>query len=142
DVVATVIDKQGNPSLQIVASKMVHYIENDSTEISNPWLTLYRKSPKPWQLTAEHAKTFQGVNQIYLWENVVINHPGDEQNQKTTLLTPTLKVFPERQVAMTDDPVIITQPNTTIHAIGMSADLVSGAVKLLSQAQGEFSVKE
>jgi lipopolysaccharide export system protein LptC len=141
DVVATIIDKQGHPALKIAASKMVHYPENDSTDIANPWLTFYRQSPQPWQLTAEHAKTLQGIEQIILWENVVIHHPGDDQNQNTTLHAPTLTVFPNQQFAITQDPVVITQPNTVIHAIGMSADLASGAVKLLSEAKGEFSVQ-
>ena len=142
DVVATVIDKQGHPTLKMVASKMTHYLHNDATEITKPLLTLYRKSPKPWQLTALHAKSQQGLSQIVLWEDVVIHHPGDGQNEKTTLLTPTLTVFPDKQLATTTDPVVIIQPNTEIHAIGMNADLASGSVKLLSQARGEYSVQE
>lgn len=142
DVIATIIDKQGNPSIKIVASKMIHYVENDATDITNPLMTLYRKSPKPWHLSADHARTLQGISQILLWENVIINHPGDDQNEKTTLAMPTLTVYPENQTASTADPVVINQPNSKIHAIGMNADLASGTVKLLSQARGEFSVQE
>lgn len=146
EVVATIIDKQGKPSLKIVSPKMTHYLENDATEIIKPLMTLYRtshqKSIKPWHLSADHAKALQGVNQIQLWENVIINHPGDELDEKTTLLTPTLTVYPEKQLAETTDPVVITQPNTKIHAIGMNADLASGAVKLLSQTRGEYSVQD
>jgi lipopolysaccharide export system protein LptC len=145
EVVATIIDKQGKPSLIIVSPKMTHYLENDATEIIKPLMTLYRashqKSTKPWHLSADHAKALQGINQIQLWENVIINHPEDELDEKTTLLTPTLTVYPEKQTAETADPVVITQPNTKIHAIGMNADLASGAVKLLSQTQGEYSVQ-
>lgn len=142
DVIATVIDKQGKPSLKMVATKMTHYTQNDATDITKPILTLYGKSPKPWHLTAEHAKSLQGTNQIVLWENVVIHHPGDDQNEKTTLLTPILTVLPEKQLATTEDKVVIIQPNTQIHAVGMNADLASGAVKLLSQTQGEYSVQD
>lgn len=145
DVVATIIDKQGKPSLKIVSPKMTHYVENDTTEINKPLLTLYRttrqKASKPWRLTANHARALQGVNQIHLWENVVINHPGDAQDEKTTLLTPTLNVYPDKQLAETLDPVVISQPYTKIQAIGMNADLATGAVKLLSQTRGEYSVQ-
>ncbi|HSW71427.1 MAG TPA: LPS export ABC transporter periplasmic protein LptC [Gammaproteobacteria bacterium] len=146
EIVATIIDKQGKPSLKIVSPKMIHYLENDSTEISKPLLTLYRnarqpKATKPWQLSADHARALEGIHQILLWENVVIHHPEDEQDEKTTLLTPTLRVYPDKQFAETADPVTIMQPNTKIHAIGMNADLASGAVKLLSQTRGEYSVQ-
>lgn len=146
DVVATMIDKQGKPSLKIVSPKMTHYLEKDTTEIVKPLLTLYRnthqKATKPWHLTANFAKASQGISEILLWENVVINHPGDQQDEKTTLQTPTLTVYPEKQLAETLDAVTITQPNTKIHAIGMNADLSSGAVKLLSQTRGEYSVQD
>jgi len=146
EIVATIIDKQGNLSLKIVSPKMVHYLENDTTEITKPLLILYRnrnsrqKTTKPWYLSADHAKASQGISQIHLWENVIIHHPGDEQNEKTTLLAPTLTVYPEKQLAETPDPVIINQPNTKIHAVGMNANLDSGAVKLLSQTRGEYRV--
>jgi len=142
DVIATFIDKQGKPTLKIAAPKMSHYMENDATKIVKPLLTLYRKSPQPWHLTADHARTLQGISQIFLQDNVIIDHPGDDQNEKTTLLTPSLIVYPEKQLALTEDPVIINQPNTKIHAVGMNADLSSGAIKLLSQTQGEYSVQE
>ncbi len=146
EVVATVIDKQGKPSMTIVSPKMLHYLEKDRTDIVKPLLTLYRnshqKATKPWRLTANHAKALQGVSQIFLWENVVINHPGDQQDVKTMLLTQALTVFPEKQFAETQGPVTIMQPNTKIHAIGMNANLNTGAVKLLSQTRGEYSVQD
>src|SRR5205085_12341372 len=54
EVVATMLDKQGKPTLKIISPKMTHYLENDTTVIIKPILTLYRtthqKSPKPWHL--------------------------------------------------------------------------------------------
>lgn len=146
EVVATMIDKQGKPSLKIVSPKMTHYVENDATEIVKPLLTLYRssrqKAPKPWRLTAEHARALQGMSQIHLWDKVIINHPGDAEDEQTQLLTPTLNVYPDKQLAETLDPVTISQPFTQIRAIGMNADLATGAVKLLSQTRGEYSVQD
>ncbi|MCW5584346.1 MAG: LPS export ABC transporter periplasmic protein LptC, partial [Gammaproteobacteria bacterium] len=47
DVIAIVIDKQGKPSMKIVTPKMIHFPENDTTHITAPELTLYRKSSQP-----------------------------------------------------------------------------------------------
>jgi len=140
DVVATMLDKEGKPSLQMAASKMTHYISNDTTEITNPQLTFFRESPAPWHLTAKFARALQGITQIMLWDKVVIFHPGDAHNEKTTFATSTLTVFPQQQIAMTHDAITLTQPDTEIHAVGMHADLASGNVMLLSQTQGKYRV--
>jgi len=144
EVIATIIDKQGKLSIRIVSPKMTHYPKGDTTEITKPYLTLFRHQTqaKPWHLSAEHARALQGTDQILLWENVTIQHPGDLQNEQTTLLTPTLTVFPSKQLAETLDPITILQPDTKISAIGMNADLASGAVTLLSQTKGEYRVED
>lgn len=139
DVVATMINKEGKPSLRMAASKMTHYISNDSTEITNPQLTFYRDSPVPWHLQANYARALQGLSQLLLWDKVIIDHPGDLENEKTTFSTSTLTVFPQQQIAMTQDPVTLRQPNTEVHAVGMNADLASGNVMLLSKTEGKYN---
>ena len=52
--------------------------------------------------------------------------------------TASLTVFPDKQQASTDNAIVITQPDTVIHAVGMLADLNEGTVKLLSQAKGDY----
>src|SRR5262245_31031559 len=56
NVVTLIMDKQGKPSLKIVTPKMTHFASNDTTQLESPELTLYRKSPKPWYITAKYAK--------------------------------------------------------------------------------------
>jgi len=53
--------------------------------------------------------------------------------------TDSLTVFPHQKVVSTKDAVVILQPDLTIHAIGMTANIDEGTVKLLSQARGEYA---
>ncbi len=138
NVVATIINKEGNPSLKVEAPKMVHYADNDTTDIETPHITLYRESPEPWSIDSRHAKATQGLDKIYFWENVVVHHINDSANPTTTMTTATLTVFPNKQIAQTDDNVTVIQPSTTIHGLGMLANLHEGTVQLLSKAQGEY----
>src|SRR3990167_10940175 len=64
-VEAFVMDQQGKPSLKLVTPKMVHYIDNDTTDIFLPQLTLYRPAHQPWIITSQYAKATQGINQIF-----------------------------------------------------------------------------
>jgi lipopolysaccharide export system protein LptC len=139
EVVATVIGKEGKPILKVVSPKMVHYPENDSTDITTPQITVYRKeSVNPWFINSTYAKATQGTDKILFWDNVVIHHPSDKDTPNTTMKTNSLTVFPGKLIAQTDDAIQINQPASTIHAIGMLANLNDGTVKLLSQAREEY----
>ena len=46
NVSAVIMDKQGKPSLKIVSPRMIHYATNDTSQLFEPELTLFRKSPK------------------------------------------------------------------------------------------------
>lgn len=137
NVVATIINDEGKPTLKVEAPKMVHF-PDDTTSIETPHITLYRESPEPWSIDSHFAKATQGLDKIYFWENVVIHHANDSANPTTTMTTSTLTVFPDKQIAQTDDNVTVVQPSTTIHGLGMMANLQEGTVQLLSKAQGEY----
>jgi len=138
NIVALVMNKQGSPSLKVEAPKMTHYADDDVTWITYPHVTVYRQSPEPWYINSDHAEATNGTEEILFSDNVVIHHSADSENPDTTMKTATLTVFPDKKQATTNDPVVITQPDTIIHAIGMIADLNDGTVKLLSKARGDY----
>ena len=138
EVTAVVMDKQGKPKMKIVTPKMVHYAENDTTHLISPQLTIYRKSPKPWYVTSKYAKALQGADIVDFWEDVIIHHSADKDNPATVIKTRTLRVYPEKQTAETKEAITMVQPNTTIKAVGMHADMNAGTIVLLSQARGEY----
>ncbi len=142
NVVAIIINKAGSPALKVEAPKMVHYADHDTTHIETPHITMYRQSPEPWYINSNYATATQGLDQIYFWDNVVIHHISDVANPTTTMTTTTLTVFPDKQIAQTNDRVTVVQPDTTIHGIGMLANLNDGTVQLLSQARGEYVPSE
>jgi lipopolysaccharide export system protein LptC len=139
DVTAMQFGESGKPSMKLITARMVHYPENDSTDILAPHVTIFRKSPKPWYIESNFAKTSKGLDEILFYSNVSIHHPADAENPNTSLRTETLTIFPDRQIASTDRAVTFIQPDTTIHAIGMLANLNDNTIKLLAQAKGEYA---
>lgn len=138
DVTAIIMNKQGKINMKIVTPKMVHYKEGDTTQLTTPELTLYRKSPKPWFITSKYATATQGIDSVLFWENVNIHHPADQDNPATLIETPKLLVHPNEQTAETTEFITLTQPNIVVKATGMFADMNTGNIKLLSQARGEY----
>lgn len=141
DVVAVVMNKLGTPSLKIETPKMTHYPQDDTTELLSPHVVVYRQSPQPWHINANHARTKQGVTEITFWDDVIIHHLADSDNPMTTMHTSSLTILPDKQVAKTNDAIVVNQPDTTIHGIGMLANWEEGTVQLLSQAREEYVPK-
>lgn len=138
NVVSVIYDKLGKPRLKIATPRMVHYIENDVTNLTTPEVTLYRKSPQPWRITAHYAKATDGTDNVDFWDNVIIQHNGDLHAPTTLIKTPTLTVHPDSQTAQTNDPIMLIQPNIVVKSVGMFADMDNGNIKLLSEAIGEY----
>lgn len=138
DITTVIMDKQGKPSMKIATPKMVHYNENDTTQLISPQLTLYRQSPSPWFVTSKFAKATQGIDNVDFWENVVIHHVADINNPATIIKTSKLTVHPNKKTAETTEQITMEQPGITVSAKGMFADMNTGDIKLLSQARGEY----
>lgn len=138
EVKATIMNKEGKPSLKVEAPSLTHYAENDATELKKPHVIIYRQTPEPWHIHSNFAKTKKGVQEITFWDNVIIHHLADANNPVTTLHTNTLSVFPDQQIAKTAEAITMEQPSTVIHAIGMMANWDQGTVQLLSQAREEY----
>lgn len=138
DVVSIILDKEGKPKMKIETPKMVHFSKDDTTRLFLPHLTLYRDSPEPWYITSRFAKASQGIETVNFWENVEVEHSADLNSPKTTIKTTTLTVYPNKKTAETKDLITMIQPNMTVNATGMFADMNSGDIRLLSRARGQY----
>ena len=138
NVVTTIMNEQGNPKIKIVTSKLIHYAENNTTHLSDPFITLYHQFPQPWTISSDYAKAIDGIDQVNFQGNVIIRHVTTSTQPATIIKTDTLTVYPNKQTAETNDPITLMQPNTLIKAVGMFADMNNGDIKLISQARGEY----
>jgi lipopolysaccharide export system protein LptC len=139
DVIATIFNHDGKPTLKVVAPKMTHYLANNLTHIMTPRVTIFRTSPEPWYIDADYANAKNGIDEILFWSNVYIHHRADIENPTTSLKTNSITFFPTQKIASTKEAVTFVQPDTTVHAIGMQVNLDDGTVKLLSKAKGEYA---
>lgn len=138
DVTALFMDKQGKPTMKIYAPKMKHFTQHDASHLTNPELTIYRKSAQPWFVTSKTAQTTDGIEHVKFWDDVVIQHAADVNSPSTLIKTTTLTVHSNDKTAETADPITLEQPNITVNATGMHADINTGDVKLLSEARGVY----
>lgn len=139
DVNATFYNKVGKVSMRIITPQLIHYAHDDTTNFTHPNVMIYHNTPQPWVINADKAIATQGLDNVQFWENVTIHHPASYGTPATLIKTTTLTVHPNLQTAETPALITLIQPNITVNAIGMTADMNSGDIRLLSQARGEYA---
>ena len=133
-------NKQGLLHSHLDSSLIIHFPYKDSSQFSDPHCFIYTHNHVLWNITADTGKSQNGIQCIYLRNNVKVYELKQLTELKTTIASNTLILFPNGYFAKTNDPVTITQSNAVIHAIGMTANLKNGLVHLLSYLQGVYKL--
>lgn len=139
---ATLMNENGQVLMKIHAPKVVHYPENDTSKLTTPEFLLYGRRATPWRIQSGLAIANDGIKQIHLSKLVTLYHPQDDFQPATWVNTDKLVIHPKQRTAETMENVTLTQPNIHLKGKGLSADLESGEIKLLSDTQGEYSFNE
>ncbi|MFN7097126.1 MAG: LPS export ABC transporter periplasmic protein LptC [Gammaproteobacteria bacterium] len=139
DVTAIETSDTGSIKNQFMSPKVVHYEENDTYFYDTPHVITYSSDGKaPWNITALHGKSINGNERIILWNDVKIHEPPSTLNNDTWITTSWMVVYPKQNYAESDKPVTFTEPDLTVHSIGMRVYFKEKKVELLNQAQGVY----
>ena len=142
----TMTDKTGILSRRLDGAYMVHYEDDDTSELDRPVLTTYKVDKPNWRIDALTGWVGPDAQLIRLRGDVVMKRYGDssdahigKSNNDLQIKTPALMVFPDTDYAQTDERVVITENSTTIEGIGMTADLKEKRLRLLAQVKGTYA---
>lgn len=135
-------DENGLLHSQLKADLMKHYIRHDSAIFIKPQILIYTDDHIPWHITADYGKSQDGKKTVFLYNHVILHQPSEPDHPEITIYTSELTVYPERSFAETNRKVMIKRPDTTIHGKGITANLKTGIVKLLTQSQGTYNPNE
>lgn len=134
----THFDQNGDIQSQLYSPKVVHYSENDTSFLNKPSLVMHTLDHQTWIISAEKGSSTHGTKEILLKDDVRVKRVKELQNSTSTLTTELLRAYPDTNLAETDQPVTIIQPGSIVKSVGMTANLKTGDINLLSQAQGVF----
>jgi lipopolysaccharide export system protein LptC len=129
------MDEDGVGRHILLGKKMVHYPDDDSTDLEQPRLINTEPGKPPMQVKADEAKMTSNGEDIYLSGNVTVVRNAGKGRAETTMATSLLHVIPDDDIARTDKPVVITETNAVIKAVGMEMSNRTGVTQLLSQVK-------
>ncbi|MBI5429261.1 MAG: LPS export ABC transporter periplasmic protein LptC [Nitrosomonadales bacterium] len=136
---AVKMSMQGEPRFIMNAKKMLHYPDDDSTELDAPSLTTLSAERPPIYIFAQRGLVSSKGDEVFLHNNVRVVREASADREELTLLTEYLHALPDQDLADTDHAVTIVDARGTTHAIGLEMDNKARTIKLLSQVRSEYA---
>ena len=137
--VSSKTDAGGNLQYMLAATSMTHYPDDDSTTLERPKFTQYGVGKPYTQIEGQRGLVSGNGEVVEAMDNVIVIRQATEGKGEMRMLTEYIKIFPNKDLATTDRPVVITQaPKTIIHATGMVFDKKQQTVTLLKKVRVHY----
>lgn len=137
--VTTQTDAIGKLRYVLVAAKMEHYPDDDSTVLKQPTFTQYTKNKPYTKIKGLRANVSSDGEEIEVSDDVVVVRQASADKGEMQVLTDKLTIFPNQGLAKTDRPVVIKQaPKTVIHATGMIYDKNKKTIQLFKRVNAHY----
>lgn len=138
----TTYARDGAPESTLAAAKMVHYPDDDSTELLAPRVVQTKPSEPRMTLSADRGALSQDGEEVFLYGNVVLVREALADRPETRMATSFLHVVRERSLVRTDREVTITEERRLLTGRGMEYDNEAQRLSLRAQVRGSFEPRK
>lgn len=136
DFILLAMDETGQPKHRIQGTHLEHYPDDDTAEVDEPYMEIYRPQAPDWQISARFAWIGPAGEQVRLQREVVVERVATPEVAPMTMLTEELLALPDAEYVETDLPVKFLGTGWDVTAIGMRGWLGEGRMELLSEVRG------
>lgn len=135
---ATTLDKNGKIRFIMSAQKMLHYPDDDTTHLENPRIMSHTAEYPAVRINALNGEISSKGEEVILRNEVNIVRPAYANKSELTFSTPLLRIFPNKDIVNTDQPVTMKDARLTLRAVGMELDNKAHTVKFLAQVNSTY----
>lgn len=118
----------------LTASKLMHYPDDDTTVITAPTVRYYRDPPVV--ISSATGLISNNGKEVALVGNVQIKRETTKASPATQVETRVLTLFPDDELAVSREPVTITQGRSIIKGGGMESNHKTGVSVLSGRVIG------
>ncbi|HKB81707.1 MAG TPA: LPS export ABC transporter periplasmic protein LptC [Burkholderiales bacterium] len=136
---AVKMNPDGTRRYALAAKRMVHFPDDNSTQLELPRLVYFDYQRAPVTIRSETAEAVQGGDEVFFRDDVQIIRSAYASNAELGVFTSFLHVIPDKDVAMTDKPVRMVEGNSTASSVGLEFNNVSREIKLLSDVKASYA---
>ncbi len=135
----TSYDPEGRTESQLSADRMVHYPDDDTTELVKPRV-VYTKAEEPrLVLTAQRGALSQDGDEVFLYDDVLLVRDANADSPETRMRSEFLHLLRDRSMVLTDRPVSVTDPRRSVSADAMEYNNETRELVLSGQVRGDFA---
>lgn len=133
----TRLDERGAAQYTLTANRMLHFADDDSTELAAPQVVKRGEGPKV-TITAERGTVTHDGKEAFFYGNVLVVRAATAEREELRVRTDALHVLAEKNIARTDRAVTITEGRSVLSGVGMEFDENARRFALFSQVRGHF----
>ncbi|MFY9261037.1 MAG: LPS export ABC transporter periplasmic protein LptC [Gallionella sp.] len=135
---AITLDDQGRPRGVMAGQKLLHYSDDDSTDVFAPHVTSLSADHPPVHITAQHALISSKGDEIFFDHAVRVLRVASLQRAALTMDTESLRVIPDKDWCDTDQPVRVVEGQNILTAVGMEMDNQTRLLKFRAQVISDY----
>ena len=133
---------QGMVESTLLAVKMLHYPDDDSTDLVAPHLVQTKPNEPRVTLTADRGALSQDGEEVFLYGNVLVVRDGSAEHSETRMRTSFLHLARGQSVIRTDREVVVTEEDRVLSGRGMEYHNDSMQLFLRERVRGQFEPKK
>ena len=124
------LDEQGLVRYTLVARKMVHYPDDDSSLLETLNFDAYQPNQPRVNITAERGRLQKGGDEVWIEGNVVVHRDPAPRVEPLKIFTDKLLVLPDEGIARTSSEVRMESPSGHATAAGLEMNNTERTVRL------------
>lgn len=136
----TGLDARGAVQYRISAARMVHFPDDDSSELVAPQIAK-KDRDSALVVVADRGRVTRDHEEAHFYDNVELVRTGPPGSDELRVRTQYLQVLVKQDIARTDKVVTITHGPSTLSGVGMEYNRQTGRLTLLSNVKGSFDAK-
>lgn len=121
----------------VTAPKMLHYADDESTEVTSPTMTYFGED-RLIRINAGKAWINKEGQEVRLSDGVRVVRDATADNPELVVTTAAMQVFPDAEMARSTLPTTITQGRSSITGTGLEADNKTRVFTLMGRARGSI----
>jgi lipopolysaccharide export system protein LptC len=134
----TSFDRDGTPESVLAAAKMIHYPDDDTTELLAPRVVRTRPDQPRMTVSADRGALSRDGEEIYLYDNVVLVREADGRRPEARMTTSFLHVVRDRSLIRTDREVRFVEGRRQLSGRGMEYNNETQQLTLHANVRGRF----
>ena len=137
----TTYNSEGRAESMLSAAKMVHFPDDDSTELIAPRVVQTKPGEPKITMRADRGKLSRDGDEIFLYDNVVLEREAGAGRGAARLTTEFLHVVRDRSLVRTDREVKIVEESRALSGRGMEYNNETRHFTLHAEVRGRFEAK-